>query len=318
MKINKIAVCMFGQYRTGLELSSTIASYFNIPGKDVDFFCSVKMYNKYFFVSSESDIDYASDNSIVQDITKDILDKYKPKLYNFIFSDSEQTNLSDSHYGLYSALVDSIHLKQEYESKHNFQYDLVIMFRYDTILQPVDYFKKLTKLLESNMDVNGNHILRKTNNYYHNFVLGQTHGMHNDLQNLGDMCFVCNSESADLLYAQLILCQSDKHEFTHKSNTMYNVKVKLYNMSGHAKWPLIFKSVSLDCVEFPYILDDNLVAYDTYLNSYIPGLSQFMTVPVRNSNIIKTEDYIDVSVIKRHHDFLANAYLEKVENQKWN
>jgi hypothetical protein len=43
-----------------------------------------------------------------------------------------------------------------------------------------------------------------------------------------------------------------------------------------------------------------------------------MTVPVRNSNIIKTEDYTDVSVIKRHHDFLANAYLEKVENQKWN
>jgi len=317
MKINKIAVCMYGQYRTGLELSSTIANYFDIPKKEVDFFCSVKVYNKYFNSTTEQIINHAFDNSMVEAITNDVFVKYNPKLSNFIFIDSDSTNLLSGQNGVYSAMIDVLQLKQEYECKNKFQYDLVIMFRYDTIIQPTDYFKKLTKLLEFNVDIYGNHIVTRTKNDYQNFILvtmGLPSPIHAgpNLPNVGDMCFVCNSESADLLYSQLILLQSEKHQFNHQLNTLFNVKVKFYNGSGHFKWSKLFNSVSIHCIEFPVTFDDSSINYDPTMLEYNNSqLQRLLIVPIRNSNINKNDDYTDPKVLV-HHGIL---WSKNVTNQ---
>ena len=42
--IKNVAVCMYGQYRTGDACKEYIKKFYDMPGVNVDFFCSLKEY----------------------------------------------------------------------------------------------------------------------------------------------------------------------------------------------------------------------------------------------------------------------------------
>jgi hypothetical protein len=325
MKIDKIAVCMYGQYRSGLHLSDTIKDYFNFKGKDVDFFCSVKTYELFYNSSTETDkeLNDRETKTIMSDIEKN----YKPKLLNVINSGSDGSNTHSGHTGMYSAMIDSLLLKQKYEMEQLKYYDLVIMFRYDIIIHPSNYFHKLIDIIETDYDS----IIDKTKINHGNFVLvnmSKTHAP-DALPIIDDMCFVLTSEAADLLCTQLLMCQCEKYNFNHKFNTLFNVRIKFLNRSGHKKWHSMFDSISLPYIKFPYIWKDKLLPEfinyhvkisDTIKNTIIKYVSKkyefivtdkLIITPVRTSNIIPEENYTSLDTVMIHKNHWINNQAKK-------
>jgi hypothetical protein len=305
---------MYGQYRSGLHLSETIKDYFNFNGKNVDFFCSVKTYE--LFYNSVTEADKGLDETETKNIISDIEQKYKPQALNIINSDSDITNTQSGHTGMYSAMIDSLLLKQKYEMEQLKYYDLVIMFRYDVIIHPADYFHKLINLLETDYDS----IIDNTQINHGNFVLvnmSKTHAP-DVLPIIDDMCFVLTSESSDLLCSQLIMCQSEKYGFNNRFNTLFNVRVKFLNRSGHKKWHSMFDSISLPYIKFPYIWKDKLlpdfINYQVNISNSVKNViikylnknhellvaDKLIITPVRASNVMPEENYKSFETVMIH------------------
>jgi|TARA_B100001105_G_scaffold255405_1_gene254651 hypothetical protein len=136
----RIAVCMYGQYRTGDYLLPYYKEFFkNNYNVEVDFFCSVKLTRSYM----NSDVELNNKTANIDTVwNKDTLHSklenniLKPKSVNVILP--EQEVLLERYGQLFHGLADSIKLKLTYEIENNFIYDLVFICRYDVLTHPMD------------------------------------------------------------------------------------------------------------------------------------------------------------------------------------
>ena len=143
----KIAVCLYGQIRTGDYCKPFIREFLKIENHEIDFFCSTKNYNTYLRLNDNAEIELTS-----EDIDS-FISYYDPKMQNVITKADEDPFKYDIITGrdtslFYSSFIDSIMLKQKYELLHNFMYDYVITLRYDTIYEDINYLKKFFTMLE--------------------------------------------------------------------------------------------------------------------------------------------------------------------------
>ena len=140
----RIAVCMYGQYRTGDYLLPYYKEFFkNNYNVEVDFFCSVKLTRSYM----NSDVELNNKTANIDTVwDKDTLHSklenniLTPKSVNVI--SPEQEVLLERPGQLFHGIADSIKLKLTYEIKNNFIYDLVFICRYDVLTHPmklIDY-----------------------------------------------------------------------------------------------------------------------------------------------------------------------------------
>lgn len=304
---------MYGQYRSGIHLSDTIKNYFNFENKSIDFFCSVKTYEKFY--NSVTEPDNKSNKEHTELIISDIKKKYNPKSLHIIDQEKDNDNTISGHYGMYSAIIDSLSLKQEYEIRNSTYYDLVILCRYDTIIYPSDYFVKLIEILENESET----IIDKTHINTGNFVfvnMSKTNTPE-EFPIIDDMYFVLNNEAADLMFSQLVMCQSQKYKFNNESNTLYNVRIDFLNKSGHKKWFSIFNSLSIPYIKLPHLHTDKLIPQ--FINYYKFKMSEkikkniidyiqsdtkiaekLIITPVRKSNVIPDEDYTSFNTVVNH------------------
>jgi len=146
-KNKKIAVCFYGQIRTGDYCKSFISEFLKIDDADIDIFCSTKNYDIFLRTDGGSKTDVAESDII------ELFNYYNPKLQNIISYDDESPFVTGEDItkdtGLFfSSFIDSIMLKRQYESMHNFVYDYVIMLRYDTIYEDINYLKKFFIMLD--------------------------------------------------------------------------------------------------------------------------------------------------------------------------
>ena len=101
IKIKNIAICMYGQYRTGDGCLEYIKKFYDIQGVNVDFFCSLKPYETTYTrhkhnKETKKDImaqDLLNDATIKYQ-TKQIKKYYKPKEFK-IYSVKDENKLKD-------------------------------------------------------------------------------------------------------------------------------------------------------------------------------------------------------------------------------
>lgn len=125
--INKVAVCLYGCYRTGDFTLPYIKKWFESDTVDVDFFCSIKEYEDF---SNANGYDAAEE--LIDEI-HDKLNILNPKRINTISkSDDENIYHKTQQRGVYS-VVDSIMQKQIYEMETGIEYDIVFVLRYDML-----------------------------------------------------------------------------------------------------------------------------------------------------------------------------------------
>jgi len=159
LKIKKIAVCMYGQYRTGDICIDFLKKFYDMPGYQVDFFCSLKPYStsytrKAFNKKNNRQILHIDkeNKEIIQKNISTIKNKLNPKKFKLytIEYESELKNIDKSivHSKVLAGWVDSLMLKTMYEVEQNITYDMVVMQRYDVIIYPKEVFKAMVRTLD--------------------------------------------------------------------------------------------------------------------------------------------------------------------------
>lgn len=158
MKITNLAICFYGQYRTGDICVPHLKSIVDkIDVDNIDIFCSVKTSNSYH-TGSVSDITtlHGDDIDHIENFLKHQL---KPIEINFI-SDPEYLgedngdNFVNSKYLLVNtSIIDVLLMKQQYEAEYNIFYDAVLLLRYDLVIRPADYIAKLIKQINESNDL---------------------------------------------------------------------------------------------------------------------------------------------------------------------
>ena len=157
----KIAVCFWGQIRTGVFSSPSILSYFGDLVPNIDFF--VHSWNIESVSYPEIDQNPMLPNleglprkifkeieffnfDVSDDKKSNFLDTYKPK--KFIFDDQKRDNFMIPPHYISRHSVNL--LKQQYEQENNFKYDVVISMRPDLMFSSSDSLS--TDLIDCNLN----------------------------------------------------------------------------------------------------------------------------------------------------------------------
>jgi hypothetical protein len=160
MKITNLAICFYGQYRTGdicvPHLKDVLTQIKNV---NVDIFCSVKDTVSYHTADgsiSEIDINsvYSVDASEIEKTVNTLKKLLSPKRINVLVDDIERMN-SDvrKDFYVFTGIIDSILLKQQYEAENEMFYDAVILMRYDIMIRPIDYIQKFIYQMQKEDDL---------------------------------------------------------------------------------------------------------------------------------------------------------------------
>jgi hypothetical protein len=163
IKIKNVAVCMYGQYRTGDACIESIKQFYKMDGINVDFFCSLKeyetTYTRHKYNKEKFDYEYAKDQQhlpedAVKYQTKQILEHYKPKKFK-LYTTEYENELRDIKKSILQSKVlagwtEVIMLKQKYEAEADITYDLVVMQRYDVLVWPMHAFETMVHSLMDN------------------------------------------------------------------------------------------------------------------------------------------------------------------------
>ena len=154
--VKNVAICMYGQYRTGDACLEYIKKFYQAKNVNIDFFCSVKEYettytrleyNKNTLGTTDHLTQRPLDKTAIEYQSNQIKTHYQPKKFEVYKTRNESILLdmkqSILHSKVLSAWAESIMLKQQYEAENNMTYDLVIMQRYDVIVWPSFAFEKV-------------------------------------------------------------------------------------------------------------------------------------------------------------------------------
>jgi len=167
INIKNIAICMYGQYRTGDACLEYIKRFYECDNVNIDFFCSLKPYETTYTRQVYNDKnnrelldqDQLTDKQV--SYQHEQINKYfNPKKFK-VYSKEYEDELKDIqrsiiHSKVLAGWTDSVMLKQQYEVENDITYDLVIMQRYDVIVWPNVAFKMLLdKVQGMNTDERG-------------------------------------------------------------------------------------------------------------------------------------------------------------------
>lgn len=168
----KIAVCLFGQPRTGLYCAPWIKQWFNVPSGieinqykknydmhpefvsrepcdvQIDYFMHVKNYNLYINTIGDPEWDGTTDmvRRVPEEELHKLIQEYNPKKYQ-VLTIEEENKMADppirnGYSAMFYSLTSAMRLKREYEVETGELYDYCFTHRYDGITGPyIDSFK---------------------------------------------------------------------------------------------------------------------------------------------------------------------------------
>jgi len=216
-KMNKIAVCLYGQYRTGDYVLPFIAKQFEHENVDVDFFCSFKDFNTYERnktyqenTSSANEKEFI-DVEATSEYIKKILKPTIIRPMNPPRRDKQRYKVSN----MLSGIVESLSLKQRHELKTNTQYDFVFLLRYDVLFNDGAVKQMLDKLRGLNSEELFS--LTRTNNecLYTTYIsYPQPHSELNLYTPIQDLFFAGSSLAFDLMvtaYENMLVMNNQEH-----------------------------------------------------------------------------------------------------------
>jgi hypothetical protein len=134
--VKKIAVCLYGCYRTGDYVLPWLKKSLTHSDVQVDYFCSTRNYDEYRttkFQAAENN--HRSDEEITELLS----------ILNPISIEIQDYNITDQFYHASVAdksMADVIMLKQIHEATTGIEYDVVLLTRYDTLAEPMPSLAK--------------------------------------------------------------------------------------------------------------------------------------------------------------------------------
>lgn len=163
MNINRIAICFYGQWRTGQVCVPYLKEMFDmIEGAQVDYFCNVKNCQSFHAGPGLRDKGHvAFEQEKIEGIVAQINDWLTPVDLHVMHDDPNVDFNIDTpegdfnRHGALSAagIADVLSMKQRHEAKTGEYYDLVILTRYDVLYRPMYYVKELVNKIRDANDV---------------------------------------------------------------------------------------------------------------------------------------------------------------------
>lgn len=134
----KIAVCMYGQLRTFHYCQTYLKEFYKDDSEfEIDYFCSVKNYNLGKKDGQQNTFQILSDAKI-----NTISKSFDPKILTTQTYEQDEM-FKNVNWKLFTGLADVVFNKRLYEIQNNFEYDLVILQRYDNIVVPLNSLRRI-------------------------------------------------------------------------------------------------------------------------------------------------------------------------------
>jgi hypothetical protein len=331
----KIAVCLSGQIRTGLECADNIIHFFKSSCHHIDFFIHT------WDTTSSSPFNcievYPSRIKKVNKYTIDkLLTKYNPKGFkienhdkflkkHLKYRDVNKINSNDleKNYSFYK----SITLKKIEERKNNFKYDYVIKFRMDCVLLN-------PKILDSYIEE-----LNKNKNgliTYYNYDINWKEML--ELDTYHDLFYMCNSENMNKysnFYLKELKIKKEEVKIKEKINTQYKhtIECQLEPIILNNTMPIfIIRDFCKNIIKDKKILKHselkkmfllnnfyyNEINFINYKNSFIDSIINILNINryelFYSNNIIYLEDYKEFDNIENIVKNL-NKHIFFIESQ---
>jgi len=277
MREFRIAVCMFGQIRTGLYCAEYIKSGYDMDGQirdvnfegigltsvkiKVDYFCHTKNYNTPGHICGKI---YNNVTNVSDEDTDSILNVYNPISYKISDYESE-SKIIGWNMAFFNSLVSSINLKNQYELETGIRYDMCFCQRYDIVMKPASPINILFK----------KHMIRD-NCIYTNAIVRMMR--EDNCLGIMDFWFGGDSFSVDLMSASLVRYISD------------------------------LKRIHSDFNELPFGIGPNILLYNAIIENNILPLQfpeSLMVTPVRENSDLSLSIADNVQYF---NDFFVNNH----------
>jgi hypothetical protein len=160
-RFGKVAICISGLFRTGIEAHPVFKKYFEDTGADI-----------FYHTWDSPNLDVGAINAL-----------YKPVRYRFDKPFSLANNMGSFGNMLYGIMMAN-ELKKQHEIENNFRYDLVIKTRFDLVFSPGSKFPQVPTFPRTIYSMGG------SNGYVHTDL--EHHG-------INDILFWGDSQSMDIV-----------------------------------------------------------------------------------------------------------------------
>lgn len=261
MKLENIAICLYGQYRTGDICVPHIKDMIDmIDGVNIDYFCSVK--NSVSYHTPDGTVNMSDSKTITEkekrQIKKNLKNILSPKFINFIDDEKYYKKLAGrtrNDFLIFSGIIDSLLLKQRHESKTGKFYDAVILLRYDFMMRPLDYISKLVREITQTNDLKvfsndpDKFFALQTNDPY---LFGGCHPYTLFPNSIGDLILLFTGSAADRICVELIdFVNSVTGFYLQKSDHKYDTIPDLYDC--HTMLTYLSNRISVPISDMPLI-----------------------------------------------------------------
>lgn len=283
MHIKRIALCFYGQWRTGTHCINTYRKLLNCVKDQVEI-------NVFFSLKSNTDeqeeiaeLIHSTFDDIVSSVTIHFLND-PVDIDNRLDTDAIKTI-----YGI----IDTIIMKQHYESTHDTYHDAVFLLRPDVVLNPEKLFKYAIDLLTSSDDIRiwGNSPDSLICTMYNQSLNEDTFEPLSIISNqITDQFIIYTGTAIDRFCYESMLILKTHSEFFKISPIHMGEILSLHTI--HTK---IAKRLSITILQLPKLLDDGfepLLHMDSVGNGGIYDIHRLTVrpLPIMNYDFSKTSD----------------------------
>ena len=100
---------------------------------------------------------------------------------------------------------------------------------------------------------------------------------------INDLILIMSSEASDLMFSQLLLYQSARHDHNTETNTALNIEALSGTFLGHKLWDSAFRKMSIRAIQLPYIIDEKKGIYCWKNLNNFPNIIKPIISPIRES-----------------------------------
>ena len=223
----RIAVCFYGQYRTGDYLMPYFKEFYSseiYPEVQFDFFCSTKATRSYPNSPNEQlnnthlEENIHSAEELTHKLENCILN---PVAVNVMSQEYDEETVGENGWSkLFHGMADSLRMKAIYEVENDFEYDLVFIARYDILIHPVNM---ITNIITWYNTCNANNFYtafsgEKMDRFFVSYTLTyETSIVHRTVAGIQDLFTWCSSSASNLIMNE---CWRMLQQKAHKNSNV--------------------------------------------------------------------------------------------------
>jgi hypothetical protein len=128
--VKRIAVCLYGCYRTGDYVLPWLKKLLTDTQIQVDYFCSIRNFDQYRTSAIDVEKIHRTDDELIEKLS--VLNPVSIDILDY-----DTTTMFNQGHATEKSMADAIMLKQAHEASAGIEYDIVLLARYDTLPEPM-------------------------------------------------------------------------------------------------------------------------------------------------------------------------------------